>query len=173
MKNNILSVDWAFHKTGFAYYDSDNNIIIVRVFEIRDKYKIKYWDQEFYIDYLCILKNEVSRFGEINQYVVEIGYGKADKMSLFYAWFYNFWLRQSRNVVFVNPNSWICETLGITNINQVEKGQDKQLIKEYFQKYFEIVDDITQDEIDAVMMLVWKYPKLKGKKIVRKEKIVI
>ena len=89
-------------------------------------------------------------------------------MSLFYAWFYNIWLDKRCDVMFINSQQWIKDMLKVNSVNKLKKGQDKHLLKELFSKRFNTKNKFSQDEIDAVMMLLYKYPNLEVKKIIRK-----
>lgn len=169
----IMSVDWAFHKTGIAIYDSDTKTITTTIWEINKNVKINWWNIHFYRD----IKKELSLLylrtvglmTRIDQILVEVGFGKVDKMSLFYAWFYNFWVeRPFADVMFINSQEWIKKMLKVNNFNKLKKGQDKLLLKELFNKRFKTVNKFSQDEIDAVMMLLYTYPNLEVKKIIRK-----
>ena len=170
----IMSVDWAFHKTGIAIYDSETKTITTTIWEINKNVKINWWNIHFYKDikkemnllYLRTLEKTIGLINTFDQILVEVGFGKVDKMSLYYAWFYNFWVeRPFADVMFINSQEWIKKMLKVNSVNKLKKGQDKQLLKEQFNKRFNIVGDFTQDEIDAVMMLLWKYPNLKVKKV--------
>ena len=169
----ILSVDWAFHKTGIALYDSETKTITTTIWEINKNVKINWWNIHFYKD----IKKELSMLyfktvgltERIDQILVEVGFGKVDKMSLFYAWFYNFWVeRPATDIMFINSQEWIKKMLKVNNFNKLKKGQDKLLLKELFNKRFKTVNKFSQDEIDAVMMLLYTYPNLEVKKIIRK-----
>lgn len=169
----ILSVDWAFHKTGIAIYDSETKTITTTIWEINKNVKIDWWNIQFYKD----IKKELSMLyfktigltTRIDQILVEVGFGKVDKMSLYYAWFYNFWVeRPFADVMFINSQEWIKEMLKVNSVNKLKKGQDKQLLKELFYKKFNTKNGFSQDEIDAVMMLLYVYPNLEVKEIVRK-----
>ena len=169
----ILSVDWAFHKTGIALYDSETKTITTTIWEINKNVKINWWNIHFYKD----IKKEMNLLyvrtigltTTIDQILVEVGFGKVDKMSLFYAWFYNFWVeRPFADVRFINSQEWIKKMLKVNSVNKLKKGQDKQLLKEKFNKRFNTNNKFSQDEIDAVMMLLYIYPDLEVKKIIRK-----
>ena len=169
----ILSVDWAFHKTGIALYDSETKTITTTIWEINKNVKINWWNIHFYKD----IKKELTMLyfkttglpSRIDQILVEVGFGKVDKMSLFYAWFYNFWVeRPCLDVMFINSQEWIKKKLKVNNFNKLKKGQDKLLLKELFYKKFNTKNGFSQDEIDAVMMLLYTYPNLEVKKIIRK-----
>ena len=167
----ILSVDWAFHNTGFALYDSETKTLALLTYTIKNNIKIKWWDLEFfkwYIKqlYFMMLKNGLIRVDVI---LVEVGFGKVDKMSLFYSWFYSFWAQWSRQkeVLYINSSLWIKQVLKVNNMNKINKNMDKQLLKELFYKRFNTLEQFTQDEIDATMMLLWKYPNIEIKEILR------
>ena len=169
----ILSVDWAFHKTGIAIYDSETKTITTTIWEINKNVKINWWNIHFYKD----IKKEMNLLyfstigwtARIDQILVEVGFGKVDKMSLFYAWFYNFWVEKPFvDVMFINSQEWIKKMLKVNSVNKLKKGQDKQLLKELFNKRFNTTNKFSQDEIDAVMMLLYIYPNLEVKKIIRK-----
>lgn len=162
----ILSVDWAFHKTGIALYDSEKETITTWVYTIKDSIKIKWWDQQFYEWYIKHLRYMILQNQGLNadKILVEVGFGKVDKMSLFYAWFYGEWWKWKK-VEFINSSTWIKECLKVNHVNKLKKNQDKQLLKEQFNKRFNIVGEFSQDEIDATMMLLWKYPNIKVKKV--------
>lgn len=169
----ILSVDWAFHKTGIALYDSETKTITTTIWEINKNVKINWWNIHFYKD----IRKELSMLyfktigltTRIDQILVEVGFGKVDKLSLFYAWFYNFWVeRPVANIMFINSQEWIKKSLKVDHVNKLKKNQDKQLLKEKFNKRFNTKDKFSQDEIDSVMMLLYVYPNLEVKKIFRK-----
>ena len=177
---NILSVDWAFHNTGFCYYDHDKKIIYLWTMKIEKKKKIELWNTSFYYWYKQELRKNIFKFKMLNgylhlrnDYVVEIGFGKADKMSLFYAWFYNMWLDDKLcNVEFINSKDWITKTLNVDNANKLKDRDDKLELANLFYERFKdmkLDKNITQDEKDATMMLLHKYPTLKIKKIVKWE----
>ena len=167
----ILSVDWAFHNTGLAFYDSETKTSTLTTYIIKDKIKIKWWDLEFFNWYMKQLQFMMLKNGLIQADVilVEVGFGKVDKMSLFYSWFYSFWahLSNQKEVVYINSSLWIKQVLKVNNMNKINKNMDKQLLKELFYKRFNTVTQFTQDEIDATMMLLWKYPNLEIKEIKR------
>lgn len=173
----IMSVDWAFHKTGIAIYDSETKTITTTIWEINKNVKINWWNIHFYKDikkelgmlYFQTIFHTVGLTTRIDQILVEVGFGKVDKMSLFYAWFYNFWVeRPAYDIMFINSQEWIKDMLKVNNFNKLKKGQDKKLLKELFYKKFNTQNEFSQDEIDAVMMLLYKYPNLEVKKIIRK-----
>ena len=172
----IMSVDWAFHKTGIAIYDSETKTITTTIWEINKNVKINWWNIHFYKDikrelsilYCKTIYNAIGLAERIDQILVEVGFGKVDKMSLFYAWFYNFWVeRSATDIMFINSQEWIKKMLKVNNFNKLKKGQDKQLLKELFYKKFNTKNGFSQDEIDAVMMLLYTYPNLEVKKIIR------
>ena len=173
----ILSVDWAFHKTGIALYDSETKTITTTIWEINKNVKINWWNIHFYRDikkemsllYFRTLEKTIGLLNRFDQILVEVGFGKVDKMSLYYAWFYNFWVeRPFADVMFINSQEWIKKMLKVNSVNKLKKGQDKQLLKEKFNKRFNTNNKFSQDEIDAVMMLLYIYPDLEVKKIIRK-----
>ena len=130
MKNNILSVDWAFHKTGFAYYDCETKICYTWTYEIPDKVKINWWNEDFYWKYKSKMLRHLFNFKLVNgyslvsnNYLVEVGFGKVDKMSLFYAWFYHMWLNDGWKVEFINSKDWIIKTLNVNHPNNKNDAQ--------------------------------------------------
>ena len=162
----VLSVDWAFHKTGLALYDSETETIITWVYTIKDTVKIYWWNQKFYEWYIKHLRYMILQNAGFNadKILVEVGFGRVDKMSLFYAWFYGEWWKWQK-VEFINSSTWIKDMLKVKHVNKLKKNQDKQLLKEQFNKRFNIVGEFSQDEIDAVMMLLWRYPNIKVKRV--------
>ena len=172
MKNKILSVDWAFHNTGIALYDIETKIITTTIWAIPNKVKIEWWDISFYEvvkkQFNLFYYNTCKPIDGIKQILVEVGFGKVDKMSLFYAWFYNLWLDKKATVMFINSSEWIRNFLKINRLRDLKKGKDKELLKELFYKRFNNVPrNFSQDEIDAVMMLLNTYPGLEIKEIKR------
>ena len=168
---NILSVDWAFHKTGLAFYDSETKTLTLSTYTIKDTIKIKWWDLDFFNWYMkqlhfMMLKNDLLQADII---LIEVGFGKVDKMSLLYSWFYSFWahLSNQKEVIYINSSLWIKQVLNVNNMNKIDKNMDKQLLKELFYKRFNTLEQFTQDEIDATMMLLWKYPDIEIKEIKR------
>ena len=166
----ILSYDWAFHRTGIALYNSETETIYTTVYTIKEKHKIKWWDPNFYEWYIKRLRYMILRSGgmEIDNMLIEVGFGRVDKMSLFYAWFYGEWLKWKK-IEFINSSTWIKECLKVNHVNKLKKNEDKKLLKEQFNKKFNIIGEFSQDEIDATMMLLWRYPNIKVKKIEKLE----
>lgn len=158
----ILSVDWAFHKTGLASYNDKTKFISVKVFEIPKKHAIKWWNKDFYFDYLEVMDPIIKSINHYDKVLVEVGFGKVDKFTLFNAWFYGMWAYYRERVEFIKSSEWIKECLRINHVNKLKKNQDKDLIKQQFIKRFNNHDYnwLTQDEIDAIMMLLTTYPNL-------------
>jgi hypothetical protein len=73
------------------------------------------------------------------------------------------WAYYRDRVEFIKSSEWIKECLRINHVNKLKKNQDKELIKQQFIKRFNNYDYnwLTQDEIDAIMMLLTTYPNLK------------
>ena len=161
----IISIDWAFHKTGIAIYDSTKKIIYSVVWLIPDKYKIKLLDKDFYKWYVSTFENNTIKADKNDIVLVEVGYQRIDTMTRFYDTFIHLWMLKYQNVKFLNSRTWIQNTLKNTTLNKLKKGQDKQLLADLFYDRFGERFDITQDEIDAIMMLLNEYPNIEIKKI--------
>lgn len=166
----IISVDWAFHKTGLAIYDSNSKTLYSTLWLISDKYKIKLLDKDFYKWYASVFEKHSIKANKNDIVLVEVGYQRIDTMTRFYDTFIHLWILKYDNVKFLNSRTWIQNTLKDTTLNKLKKGQDKQLLADLFYDRFGERFDITQDEIDAIMMLLNEYPNIEIKKLVSLKK---
>ena len=161
----IISIDWAFHKTGIAIYDSSSKTLYSSLWVIADKYKIKLLDKDFYKWYVSIFEKNTIKVDKNDIVLVEVGYQRIDTMTRFYDTFIHLWMLKYQNLKFLNSRTWIQHTLKNTVLSKLKKGQDKQLLADLFYDRFGERFDITQDEIDAIMMLLDAYPNIEIKKI--------